>query len=51
MHHFERVQRICENAGVVLLYLPPYSPDLNPIEEFFGELKRYVQEVWDDSKE
>lgn len=29
-----------------MLYLPPYSPDLNPIEQFFGELKRYIQEVW-----
>jgi hypothetical protein len=35
----------------VLLYLPPYSPDLNPIEEFFGELKRYIQEVWDEFEE
>jgi transposase len=31
---------------VILLYLPPYSPDLNPIEEFFGELKTYIRQVW-----
>lgn len=48
IHHSERVKQLCEDAGVVLLYLPPYSPDLNPIEEFFGELKRYIQEVWND---
>jgi transposase len=30
---------LCSDAGVKLLYLPPYSPDLNPIEEFFAELK------------
>lgn len=48
IHHSERVQQLCDDAGVVLLYLPPYSPDLNPIEEFFGELKRYIQEVWDE---
>ncbi|RFU72915.1 transposase [Trichoderma arundinaceum] len=51
IHHSERVQQLCEDAGVVLLYLPPYSPDLNPIEEFFGELKRYIQEVWDEFEE
>lgn len=48
IHHSERVQQLCDDAGVVLLYLPPYSPDLNPIEEFFGELKRNIQEVWDE---
>jgi hypothetical protein len=33
---------------VLLLYLPPYSPDLNPIEEMFGELKTYIRQVWDE---
>lgn len=47
-HHSERLQRMCDSAGVVLLYLPPYSPDLNPIEEFFGELKTYIRQVWED---
>jgi transposase len=35
----ERVQQMCLAADVKLLYLPPYSPNLNPIEEFFAELK------------
>lgn len=26
----------------------PYSPDLHPIEEFFGELKTYIRQVWED---
>ncbi|KAK4068649.1 hypothetical protein Purlil1_13759 [Purpureocillium lilacinum] len=47
-HHSERLQQICDSAGVVLLYLPPYSPDLDPIEEFFGELKTYIRQVWED---
>ena len=47
-HHSERMQQMCDDAGVVLLYLPPYSPDLNPIEEFFGELKTYIRQVWDE---
>jgi hypothetical protein len=32
--------------GVKLLYLPPYSPDLNPIEEFFAELKAFIKKHW-----
>jgi hypothetical protein len=28
-HHLERVEQLCANAGVKLVYLPPYSPDLN----------------------
>ena len=30
---------ICADAGIVLAYLPPYSPDLNPIEEAVAQLK------------
>lgn len=48
IHHSERVQQLCDAAGVLLLYLPPYSPDLNPIEEYFGELKTYIREIWDE---
>lgn len=32
--------------NAVSLYLPPYSPDLNPIEEFFAELKAFVKKRW-----
>lgn len=42
------MQQMCDDAGVVLLYLPPYSPDLNLIEEFFRELKTYIRQVWDE---
>lgn len=31
------------NRGVKLIYLPPYSPDLNPIEESFSFMKKYIQ--------
>lgn len=47
-HHSERIQQMCGDVGVVLLYLPPYSPDLNPIEEFFGELKTFIRQVWNE---
>lgn len=45
-HRTERVERLCREAGVKLMYLPPYSPDLNPIEEFFAELKAFVKKNW-----
>jgi transposase len=45
-HHSERITELCREAGVKLVYLPPYSPDLNPIEEFFAELKRFVKRNW-----
>jgi transposase len=45
-HHIERISDMCADAGVKLVYLPPYSPDLNPIEEFFAELKRFIRRNW-----
>jgi transposase len=37
---------MCAEASVKLVYLPPYSPDLNPIEEFFTELKSFIKRNW-----
>jgi Transposase and inactivated derivatives len=34
---------MCKEAGVVLTFLPPYSPDFNPIEEAFAELKAWMR--------
>jgi transposase len=45
-HRTEGVEEMCYEAGVKLLYLPPYSPDLNPIEEFFAELKAFIKKSW-----
>jgi transposase len=45
-HHSERIEQMCSEAGVKLVYLPPYSPDLNPIEEFFAELKAFIRRNW-----
>ncbi|KAI3112716.1 hypothetical protein CBS147330_9904 [Penicillium roqueforti] len=45
-HHSERISQMCADAGVKLVYLPPYSPDLNPIEEFFAELKAFIRRNW-----
>jgi transposase len=45
-HHTERIEQMCCDASVILVYLPPYSPDLNPIEEFFAELKAFIKKHW-----
>ena len=37
------VQRLIEAAGAMLRYLPPYSPDLNPIQLCFAKLKTLVR--------
>lgn len=46
IHGSRSVQNMCMNAGVQLLFLPPYSPDLNPIEEYFSELKAFIKRNW-----
>jgi transposase len=53
-HKVEGVREAIEAAGATLRYLPPYSPDLNPIEQVFAKLKallrkaaeRSVQALW-----
>ena len=47
IHHTEDVAELFRNAGILLLYLPPYSPDLNPIELAFGYVKAYLKEHQD----
>lgn len=36
---------IIEKAGCEILFLPPYSPDLNPIEKFWANFKKAVKET------
>lgn len=38
-HKGERVRELIEQQGCQLLYLPPYSPDFNPIEQAWSKLK------------
>lgn len=38
-HKGERVRELVEARGCEVLFLPPYSPDLNPIEEAFSKVK------------
>jgi transposase len=53
-HKGPRVRELIETAGASLRYLPPYSPDFNPIENAFAKLKallrkaaeRTIEELW-----
>jgi transposase len=42
---------LIEVSGCELLYLPPYSPDLNPIEEAFSKVKRLLRVIGARTKE
>ena len=42
-HHPASVRTLIEARGCSLLYLPPYSPDFNPIEWLFSQLKALVR--------
>jgi len=42
-HKGPRVRALVESAGAAALYLPPYSPDLNPIEPAFAKLKQLMR--------
>jgi transposase len=44
-HKVAGVRRALAAAGVSLLYLPPYSPDLNPIEQLFAKLKALLRKA------
>ena len=44
-HKAERVKELIEAKGCELIYLPPYSPDYNPIEQAFSKLKSYLREA------
>jgi transposase len=50
-HKGPRVRELIEGRGCDLLYLPPYSPDLNPIEEAFSKLKGLLRRAGARSRE
>ncbi|GAC1667129.1 MAG: hypothetical protein PVS2B1_25400 [Candidatus Dormibacteraceae bacterium] len=57
-HKVAGVRQAIEAAGARLRYLPPYSPDLNPIEQVFSKLKamlrraqaRSVEGLWEEDR-
>ena len=43
IHHLERVQDLITGVGAKLLFLPPYSPDMMPLEEAFAKVKAVLK--------
>ena len=43
IHMFRELEEAIFQTGARILYLPPYSPELNPIEVCFGRLKAWIQ--------
>ena len=42
-HKSKKIKDLIESAGCRLIFLPPYSPDLNPIEKFWANMKRWIR--------
>ena len=42
-HHAKTVKEVLDKSGIKYLYLPPYSPDLNPIEKMWSKIKAYLR--------
>ena len=43
VHHVDRVVSLITGAGAILRFLPPYSPDLQPLEEAFSKVKYFLK--------
>ena len=44
-HHAKVVKKLLDERKVAYLYLPPYSPDLNPIEKLWSKLKSILRSL------
>ncbi len=51
-HIVKRVRELIESRGATLIYLPPYSPEFNPIEHCWSKAKSHLRalETWDKKK-
>jgi transposase len=50
-HKVAGIRELIEARGAQLLYLPPYSPDLNPIEKAWSKFKQFLRAAKTRSKE
>ena len=44
IHHVYEIVELIKSVGALVLYLPPYSPHLMPIEECFSKVKYFLKE-------
>lgn len=50
-HKSQKTKDLIESVGCRLIFLPPYSPDLNPIEKFWANMKRWIKDEISDFTE
>lgn len=50
-HRPQRIRELIEGRGCELVFLPSYSPDLNPIEEAFSKIKNLVRKAGERTRE
>jgi transposase len=43
-HKSQKTRELIESVGCQLIFLPPYSPDLNPIKKFWANMKRWIKD-------
>ena len=48
IHHSEEIVNLIESRGAKIIHLPPYSPDLNPIELMFGVYKSALKRFYNE---
>lgn len=44
-HKSIEIRKLVESHNCEILYLPPYSPDLNPIEKYWANMKAKIREI------
>ena len=42
-HKSTKTRELIESVGCKVIFLPPYSPDLNPIEKFWARMKKWIR--------
>jgi len=45
VHKVDDVKKLIEDTGAKIIYLPPYSPELNPIELAWNKMKTYIRKL------
>ena len=50
-HKSPKTIELIESVGCKVIFLPPYSPDLNPIEKFWANMKRWIKDNMSDFTE
>ena len=49
-HKSAKIKKLIGDAGCELIFLPPYSPDLNPIEHYWHKIKTAIRKLMRDAK-